>query len=63
MEDYLSGVLTWKRSDVARRKEKVYPFLSTVGIVLILLGFGLQILSNWVPSPQVEQPRIVFDGY
>ena len=45
--DYLRGVLTWRRHDTNREKRS--QTISACGLACIIIGFMLQIVSNWLP--------------
>ncbi len=43
-----AGYLTWGVDEGEVRKSKLYDRMSWVALALLILGFGLQIASNWM---------------
>ena len=43
-----TGYLTWGVDEGEVRKSKLYDRMSWVALALLILGYGLQIASNWM---------------
>ena len=43
-----AGYLTWGVDEGEVRKSKLYDRMSWVALALLILGYGLQIASNWM---------------